>query len=85
MPEQGKRKVFVFLVTCILYTSCIMFAIAKQKEFQIDMPTFAFQLSFGYSVLSGLFYGSNVATYFSKRPEVPTNNAASGVENADNK
>jgi len=64
-PLTGKRKFLGFLFAVILFTIVVIITIYRVQPGQIDLPSFVFQLAASYSVICGLFFGSNVLEHFS--------------------
>ncbi|MEI8167077.1 MAG: hypothetical protein WCG26_11895, partial [Chloroflexales bacterium] len=54
--------------TLFIFTFVVIFALVSIHPTNLDMSTFVFQLGTAYSVISGLFFGSNVLEHFSQSP-----------------
>ena len=66
-PKPGRRKFTAFVITMICFSGMVVFALCKVDPSAIDVPAFAVQLATGYSVVCGLFFGSNVLEHFANR------------------
>lgn len=64
-PLTGKRKFFGFLFSLLLFTFVVIISLYRVPPEQIELPSFVFQLAASYSVICGLFFGSNVLEHYS--------------------
>jgi len=67
MKTVGSRKFLGFVLTLIAYTIVLIITITKVPNLVIDLPIFAVQCSMGYSIICGLFFGSNVLEHFADK------------------
>jgi len=67
--RQGSRKFFGFIITIVLFTAILFYAISKANNFICD-ANFVFQSAMAYGVVAGLFFGSNVLEHFANRNKV---------------
>ena len=69
--KQGSRKFIGFILTLIAYTLVLIIAITKVPNLVIDVAIFSVQCSMGYSIICGLFFGSNVLEHFADKNKPP--------------
>lgn len=66
-PLSGNRKYSGFIIANVLFTIVVIIAVFRVSPDQMNLPAFVFQLAASYSVLCGLFFGSNVLEHFSSK------------------
>jgi hypothetical protein len=66
-PKNGKRKFTAFIITISCFTGMMIFCLCKIDLLRFDLSSFAVQLATGYSIICGLFFGSNVLEHFANR------------------
>jgi hypothetical protein len=66
-PKNGKRKFTAFIITITCFTAIVIFCLSKIDLSRLDLSSFAVQLATGYSVVCGLFFGSNVLEHFASK------------------
>lgn len=63
-PLKGNRKYSGFIITMMIYSAVVVITLFRVQVEQIEVPAFCFQLAAAYSILCGLFFGSNVLEHF---------------------
>ncbi|MBX2975433.1 MAG: hypothetical protein KF721_04815 [Ignavibacteriaceae bacterium] len=65
--KVGTRKFIGFIITAVFYTAVLMLVIVKQPNMIVDLSVFASQSAFGYVIISGAFFASNVLEHYSQK------------------
>lgn len=80
MVQQGNRKFYAFMITVVLFTAVVIYALAKADTTPTDMSSFSFQLALAYTAIYGTFAGSNVISTLKGQNNVPAQQPAPGEE-----